>query len=131
MYVLGEIGRNAREMGGQMTQQRWKTSFRQEAREKDIPIFLLFISSLTIPSLPREWSLREEKESLTHRIMPKAYFLHMKCYFLKEIGLACPTCGVASSLPSRANANKRNISGNRILKKKCLVYPTTQTIYVN
>lgn len=82
-YVLGEIGRNAREMGGQMTQERWKASFRQKAGEKDIPIFPLFISSWTIPSLPREWSLREEKESLTHRIMPKAYFLCTKCYVLK------------------------------------------------
>jgi len=75
MYVLGEIGRNPGAFGCQMTQERWKNYFSQEAREKDILIFPLFISSSTIPSLPREWRLRKEEESLTHRFMPKAYFL--------------------------------------------------------
>lgn len=75
VYVLGDIGRSARVVSGQMTQKRWKNYFSQEAREKDILIFPLVISSSTIPSLPREWSLRKEEESLTHRIMPKVYFL--------------------------------------------------------
>lgn len=75
VYVLGEIVRNARAIGGQVTQEKWKNYFSQEAREKDILIFPFLISSSTIPSLPREWSLRKEEESLTHRILPKAYFL--------------------------------------------------------
>lgn len=53
----------------------------------------------------------------------------MKCYVLKEIWLACPRYGVASSVPSRANANKRNLSENKILKMLSL--PPTQFISIN
>lgn len=42
--------------------------------EKRIFLSSLFIYSSVIPFLPWEWSSKEEKELLTHRIMPEAYF---------------------------------------------------------
>ena len=52
--------------------ERGRTHLSQEVEEKDSLIFPLFIPSSTILSLPREQSWREEKELLTHRIMPEA-----------------------------------------------------------